>query len=155
MNVVIVSDDVELGEKVRLLIVEEGFDCPSSSILPLNKAVMVLTKEKPDLIAAVLEPNPERTLGVILTIKGQCPVHVLAIGPATRYQARAARAAGRRRRLCRFSVRGKRVEGSSAAMEKQGRERDGDGEGHQLDLSQRRVRRQHTRDEPGRVAFPA
>ncbi len=83
MNVVIVSDDVELGEKVRLLIVEEGFDCPSSSILPLNKAVMVLTKEKPDLIAAVLEPNPERTLGVILTIKGQCPVHVLAIGPAT------------------------------------------------------------------------
>ena len=83
MNLVIISDDPIAAEKVRLLIVEEGFDCPSSSIFPLNKAVPVLAKEKPDLIAAVLEPNPERSLGVILTIKGQSPIHVLAIGPAT------------------------------------------------------------------------
>ncbi len=83
MNVVIVSDDAAFGEKVRMIIVAEGFDCPSSNILPLNTAVHVLGKEKPELIAAVLEPNPERTLALILTMKGQGPVHVLAIGPAT------------------------------------------------------------------------
>ena len=82
MNLVIISDDAVFAEKCALRIVEEGFDCPSSSILPLNKAVLVLAKDKPDLIAAVLEPNPERSLGVIMTIKGQSPVHVLAIGPA-------------------------------------------------------------------------
>ena len=65
-----------------MLIVDEGFDCSSSNILPLNTAAQVLGKEKPDLIAAVLEPNPERALAVILSMKGQGPVHVLAIGPA-------------------------------------------------------------------------
>ena len=106
---------------MRLLIVEEGFDCPSSNILPLNKAVQVLAKEKPDLIAAILEPNPERALAVILTMKGQSPVHVLAIGAGGRYQARAARVAGRRRRLCRFGIHGDRVEGCPAAVEERGR----------------------------------
>ena len=67
MNIFIVSDDPAFGEKVRLLIVAEGFDCPSSNILPLNTAVQVLAKEKPELIAAVLEPNPERALAMILT----------------------------------------------------------------------------------------
>lgn len=60
MNVFVVSDDAVLGETVRLLIVEEGFDCQSSNILPLNKAVQVMAREKPDMIAAILEPNPER-----------------------------------------------------------------------------------------------
>ena len=82
MELFIVSDDIALGEKVRMLIVGEGFDCSSSNIIPLNTAAQVLGKEKPDLIAAVLEPNPERALAVILSMKGQGPVHVLAIGPA-------------------------------------------------------------------------
>ena len=81
MNIFIISDDPALGEKVRLLIANEGFDCPSSNILPITKAVAILNKETPDLVAVVLEPNIERAQAVLMTAKGQRSHYVLAIGP--------------------------------------------------------------------------
>ncbi len=82
MKLFTISDDPAMGETVRLNLVSEGFDCPSSNVLPLNAAAHVLGKEKAELIAVVMEPNPERALAMILTLKGQGPVEVVAIGPA-------------------------------------------------------------------------
>ena len=82
MKTWIISDDPALGERVRLLLTREGQECPSSNIVPLRTAVQALANEQLDLIAAVVEPNVERALAVVMSLKGQGPGYVLAIGQA-------------------------------------------------------------------------
>jgi pilus assembly protein CpaE len=80
MNIHIVTDDAQLAETARLLVVKDEFDCPVSNVFSLQAAVQSLGSEKPDLILVILEPDPDEALAVIHTLRGQCSVPIIAIG---------------------------------------------------------------------------
>jgi pilus assembly protein CpaE len=85
MQAFVVCDDATLGRSIRQVLVSEGVDCPTSSLISFAQAGRRLTAEPPELIIAVLPDDPLRSveaLEVLSSIPHQKETLVIAIGPA-------------------------------------------------------------------------
>jgi pilus assembly protein CpaE len=82
MRAFIASDYEPLTIQVREILLREGWDCPASHVLALDLAAEKLAHARPDLILAILRPNPERSLLFLRQLRNGITGRLLALGPA-------------------------------------------------------------------------
>jgi Flp pilus assembly protein CpaB len=83
MQAFVVSDNDELGAKVRRALLRHGQDCPAANLLSLDLATTALTLERPDLVVVILSPQPERAMGALADLRAMVAARLLAVGPAS------------------------------------------------------------------------
>jgi pilus assembly protein CpaE len=82
MRAIIASDYEPISSKVREIFLREGWDCPATHVLTLDLAAEQLASARPDLVVAVLQPDPERSLPLLRQLRIGTPGRLLAVGPA-------------------------------------------------------------------------
>jgi pilus assembly protein CpaE len=83
MQTLIVSDHEPTGGRVRQVLLFEGYECPASSVVPLDLATDHLAKGKPELIIMVLGPSTEHVLDVLAGLRRDDRTRVLIVGPGS------------------------------------------------------------------------
>src|SRR3954469_24360500 len=82
MKAFILSDDDSIKGRVRQVLLRSGLECPVGNVIELDLAAVHLAHGKPDLVAMVLPPDPERGLAVLAEVRGKMKAHVVVVGPA-------------------------------------------------------------------------
>jgi pilus assembly protein CpaE len=82
MRTFIVSDNEQLTEAVRQVLLREGHPCPPGNDLSLDLAVGTsLGGANPDVLVVVLSPDPERVLACLEALRSLTQARLLVVGP--------------------------------------------------------------------------
>jgi pilus assembly protein CpaE len=81
MQVLLAGDQATIVAEVRRVLLREGLECPASQVLSLAGMLEGLGKVQPDLLLLVLNPDPDRAMGVLAEAKDSTRGRVVVVGP--------------------------------------------------------------------------
>ena len=82
MHAFVVGDHDRTARQVRLLLLQEGHECPAENLLLVDLAADRLSQAQPELVVVALGPTPDRALELIGQVRSavaRCPI--VAVGP--------------------------------------------------------------------------
>jgi pilus assembly protein CpaE len=82
MYTCILSDDESIGGRVRQVLLFEGLDCQSSSVVPLELAAHHIAKGPCELVVLVLGHDTETGLSLLGELRRDRQMQVVVVGPA-------------------------------------------------------------------------
>jgi pilus assembly protein CpaE len=84
MQISIVSDHESISGRIGQVLLFGGYECPSSHVVPISRAMQHLAQARSQLVVLVLSPDPERALDLLEKLARDKEEHrVLAVGPAS------------------------------------------------------------------------
>ena len=81
MSIFLASDNDSITLRIRELLLQEGINTPTSSVVPLDMAPLQVAKARPELIVVVLSPDPERAIQTVRQLRARSQGYMLAVGP--------------------------------------------------------------------------
>lgn len=82
MRLLIASDDQELGQRVRAVMMRNGLECPPGHSVPLDAAADRSAQLLPELVVIVLAPDAVAGLRALLETHNTTPsMRILVVGP--------------------------------------------------------------------------